>query len=489
MQAVSGTGEVNVYNNGTLNVGNGGGSYDTGIVAYTGGFAIVTNNGSITTYANVHNTFGIYDEAKGGAVVFNTGDISVTSPGLSVGIGDLGATNASAYVNNTGDIYAHATGPGAALGIYQGATGQVTIYNSGNVTAIGGAAYGIDAYSTGGNVVIRQSGDVAVASSTGEAAGLYAKGLGVFVSDTGTTTVTSSHGYATGIQVISTTGGYDSTLRVYGGVSATGYTGATGIDVSGSGASTIVFGSVSARAYDGVAQGVRSTTGDENNTVYVSGNVAASGLTGATGVFATSDAYVGVSVGGNVSASSYSGAATGVYAVSVTGSTNVHIGGNVYAASDKDTASGVFETSATGGIVSIGGNVRVLGYAKAYGVYVRTGGDSHGQHRRQRHGQLGGQLRLRRPRQRGRQFHRVDRRRCVGLRRHGRHGRVFVRHDLFGQHRRQRYRRCPARAAARPTASTRSVPTAQRSASAATSARPRASTKHTASMPIPPAAR
>ena len=144
IQAQSGSGAIQLINNGTLNVG----GVQTAMSATTSGAITAVNTGHIVA----NSAAGIYVEGNAGAIsVTNTGSISAGDYGLAAtqsGSGNISITNTGTITCTYAGIYSYFDNPSPASALTIRNTGPITstgsgiytfspatVYNSGNITA------------------------------------------------------------------------------------------------------------------------------------------------------------------------------------------------------------------------------------------------------------------------------------------------------------------------------------------------------------------
>jgi len=224
------------------------------------GVAAVTNSGTVTAYSGYGVAYGVIARGQQ-AMVDNSGGVQAQGYSYAIGIAALGQD--AATIHSTAG-YVDAVSYGGAIGMLasgvygatidsasdvtalsfygaaQGVTalspaGDASVTSSGTVQALSllGQATGITAYSILGDAVIDNSGDVtaAVINGNGNAIGLY--GYTVYgnasVHNTGAITAFSYGGLADGIFA----SGYVVDVANEGGIEASGYTWAAGIEAQG----------------------------------------------------------------------------------------------------------------------------------------------------------------------------------------------------------------------------------------------------------------
>ena len=333
---------------------------------------------------------GIYADATGGdATVSNSADIDVYALG---GIGDgIFATGNNVDVQNSGDIYAVGTYWGA--GIEAQGEDLTTVTNTGSIYA--GGYYGFGIYATGDQVEVSNEGDI-------EAQGFFAHGI--YTQSGGDTTISNSgditagtlfeyNGYlygsyaATGIHAGSNYAGAATTVTNSGDIGATGFAGATGIEVLATGeggtGSVVNSGNLYASQYSkygfGAAGIVVSADGDAD--IDNSGAITAISGGSAYGLVALSfNGDANVTNSGDIDVHSTGAAkyygAYGILAASQNGSAHVDNSGAITVASDYlgigYVGAGIRASGLEGATVTNSGDISVD--AKyAYGIYATSG--------------------------------------------------------------------------------------------------------------------
>ncbi|HEY9400010.1 MAG TPA: hypothetical protein VIP76_00685 [Luteimonas sp.] len=379
------------------------------------------NSGPIDVYSYAGSAIGMNGYAAAGDVhIDNSGTIDAYSYyGLADGIF---ASGTSVDVTNTGSI--NANGYGWAAGIEAQGVDQATINNDGAITAYAyandyttqryGHAYGIFATGGAGGVTIGNSGSIT-------ATGFYATGIaaqsGGAISITSTGDISVGNDYtavATGIRAINDYEASDITVVNGGDITAHGYYGATGIDVSATGSGSSANASNSGHLYAaagskyGVAIGILSTSSggaanaNNSGTIFAgSDKYLATGIQvdGATGATATNSgsisveakyAYgiVGTASQGDVSITNASTGsievmsamdfAVGALGISTVGDVVVDNAGSIDAAAGSN-AFGVIASAEDGNATAINsGDIHAYSYsATAQGILVdATNGDA-----------------------------------------------------------------------------------------------------------------
>ncbi|HWE48045.1 MAG TPA: hypothetical protein VG407_18655, partial [Caulobacteraceae bacterium] len=405
--AASGHGDASgiLVKAGVVNVTVGG---DVTALGYTGAVGVGAYGGSV----DVHVTGSVLAESVSGDAfgVKTTGDDYVYIGGNASAVSNSG--NATAvYGNSTGyqgihvggNVSAHSVSS-AAVGINSYAEGDGVTFVGGNVTAYSksGSAIGVLA-AAAGNTSVTVGGDVIAEGSTGAFA-VEADGNTVYVDIGGSVGAYSSSGEVIGVFAVSTN--YNRVI-VDGDVTASGNSGAIGLEAVGGYVNASVYGNVSALASNGAATGAL-VIGDSE--LYIGGNVSAVALAGnaiaadmssaglgyvtvegnvyagatgyATGVTNKALGYSSTIVGGDVYAKAVTGTATGVYAYSETNTAYVHVGGDAKAHSYLGDATAVYGKAAETDLEVVG-NVTAVAYGNATGVlsvgtidsYVNVGGN------------------------------------------------------------------------------------------------------------------
>jgi hypothetical protein len=395
----------------------------TGISEISAGYAGVHVGGYVYAATHDGNATGVYVESNGGAPTQTVVGVGVTANsygGEAVGVEDL--SSGDAFLQVGGVVYA-GSHFGDAKGIYvtagsnQGDYSATVIVGGGVVAKAGDVAYGVEA--TSGNVTtVNVLGNLYVASYSASATGIYAFGgnatdvfVGGGVTVFGSDTAVGVNAQADGAITVKVAGdvyvnGYHSakgvyayapfgTALVYAGVAGnvTTYSAAgnsSAMTAFGYGNVTVhVGGDVRATTPDGYAYGVNAGGGSGSpyvTTVFVGGNVTASGSQGAygvraergdvevhvggdvnaqslygnaNGVYAKGDVRAYAYVGGSVSAYSKYGNATGVSSVSAAGYAGLHVKGDVYAGSKYGYAQGVVVAGSGAVGAYVGGNITV----------------------------------------------------------------------------------------------------------------------------------
>jgi hypothetical protein len=359
--ASAGTGYVNVYNDasGTVNVT--GSTSAIGILGITTQGDISIGNGGTVSATGYGQAIGIFAHANAGNVsVSNNGNLNATSYlGPAIGLVAIASGgNAFANASGTSNIQAYSSG-NTAIGIeVQADDGTATAYNLGDISATAGqnpaamyysGALGIadGIFATGQSVRVWNDGGI-TATGYGWAAGIEAQGSNATsISNDGAINATSTGAYSHAFGVYATGGAGGVSIGNSGTVNVQGSY-ATGIEAQaqGGGISIVNFGDI--------------TVGNSNRTYY------ATGIDAATN-YAASNIYV--YNGGGVTALSYFGS-TGIAAVATgTGSgASVRNTGNVYV----DTAG---KYGSTGIIVSADGDANI---SNSGSVTVAYGGNSYG---------------------------------------------------------------------------------------------------------------
>ncbi|WP_166205939.1 hypothetical protein [Cognatiluteimonas telluris] len=288
-------GSASVANSGSIYAqqGNMYGYNAIGIVAASDGYANISNAGSITT-VSAGNSYGAMALAfNGDANVTNSSHIDASSTAMryysAIGIVSASA-NGAAFAGNTGSIVA--TAPMyLATGIQVSGNTGAMVTNSGSISVEAKYAYGISATSGQGDVGISNlgSGDIEAVSAYDFAAGVlgisiagnvvidnaggvqaqaYGSGFGALaityagdatISNSGTIHAYSSDGKATGAKA-EATGGIASVVNIGNIDASTAYVGATatGVAVESDGAAQVHNGGlITAESVDGaIAIGV-----------------------------------------------------------------------------------------------------------------------------------------------------------------------------------------------------------------------------------------
>ncbi|QIL19491.1 hypothetical protein [Thermomonas sp. HDW16] len=306
-------GTASVNNSGDITANGGYAAY--GVFA-RGAYADVSNSGDILAIGYNYAT-GIFAASEYGTTVTNAGgSISVYSRGAAYGI-DARSSGGDVTVTNASDIAAFGQDLGA-FGISAQAYGDVTIDNIGDVYAYSydGDATGVYGYSATGDVAITNSAGVEAYSYNGTAIGLsgYADVGDVAITNSGEVRAESYYGLADGIFA----SGADVAVTSSGTISSYGYTWSAGIEAQGTGIVSVTnSGGIYAVAYDAGAHayGIYATGADV--TVANTGDIEAQGYY-ATGIEAQSTGDVSVTNdGGVVAGMPYTSAlATGINASS-----------------------------------------------------------------------------------------------------------------------------------------------------------------------------
>ena len=257
---VSSYGDVAVDNSGSIDAQSVYGAA-VGIFARADqGVAAVINSGAVAAYSSEGAAYGVIARGQQ-AMVDNSGGVQAQGYSYAIGIAALGQDAATIH-STAGYVDAVSYGDAigmVASGVYgatidsasdvtalsfygaaQGVTarslaGDASVTSSGTVQALSlqGQATGVTAYSILGDAVIDNSGDVtaAVINGNGNAIGLY--GYTVYgntsIHNTGAITADSYDGLADGIFA----SGYAVDVANEGGIEASGYTWAAGIEAQG----------------------------------------------------------------------------------------------------------------------------------------------------------------------------------------------------------------------------------------------------------------
>ncbi|WP_374555154.1 hypothetical protein [Thermomonas sp.] len=259
--AVSTYGDVSVDNSGSISAYSGS-NVAVGVLARAnGGTASIDNSGEVAASANSGAAYALI--AQGGdAVVNNSGYVSAEGYDVAIGIAAVGYYSASVdsaggsidafsaydaqgiFANSFyGDAAVTNTSGISAMGIYgsgvgiaaQTVLGDASVTNSGEISAlsVAGEATGISANTVLGDATIDNAGDITAASmnGSGNAIGLYAYSEygNAIVHNTGAITAYSHDGLADGIFA----SGYAVDVANEGGIEASGYTWAAGIEAQG----------------------------------------------------------------------------------------------------------------------------------------------------------------------------------------------------------------------------------------------------------------
>lgn len=300
-----------------------------------GGVATVVNSGDVEVNA-LTDGFGISAVTRyGNANVYNYGDVTVSGQYVSAyGIStqatsyDQARSDAleGSYLISTGDVTV--TSEALAVGISAGqAFDDLLVYSGGNVSATivnndgYGSAFGVIARNIYGDVEVVNRGDITVASG-GQAAGISASSYGgyfyfyfsgfgsyfsgdVAVYSNGTLSVTSDNARATGIFAGSSLGAVS--VGAYGSIDVSAYDRAFGIDA-------------------------RSNYGDVQIFNYADVNVTSTNYN-AAGVRALSEYYDAVVLNDGDIDVQADGLAQGIVALSYYGNAGIMNGGDVTASS------------------------------------------------------------------------------------------------------------------------------------------------------------
>lgn len=365
-----------------------------------GAEASISNSGNIHTYADVYST-GLGAQA--------TGDVSLVSSG--------------------GDISSYAYGA-VLLKSFQG------YYYTYYYYAIGGAASGIHALSTAGDVEVSNASDITAISYLADATGIKVKaGVDATVTNTGDILAGTIYGFADGILVqdnyvfgqapqdghlsVVNSGDIQVVALAQGvahasGITASRYQGS--IDIQNSGAIDVYAGGRSYAIAGSVMHGQVAITNSGDITMF-SPTDAQIGIQASTGSFFTGGGDVSVVNSGHISIHSDYGFANAIGAVAgsvqdphgnsyIRNSGDIDVLGMFNAAAIQTRASqgdatvinsgdiniqtravgyaylpdqtvGVAALTFFGGDLTIqnSGDVDVLGYAHAYGLYVKSSND------------------------------------------------------------------------------------------------------------------
>ncbi len=325
----------------------------TGVTITSDGYANAEIYGNLSVVTAAGSAQGVTVTAyHGSATVEIYGGADVT--GVTYAGGVRVASNIDATAAIYGDLDVHASGGNA--------TGAIVTPGDG----YGGGIY------VGGDVTVAGSNASTGLELSGEGTG------GVIVEGNVTVGGNASTGGSIGVEVFAANAGLpsDASATVYGDVTVTGNTSASGVIVDGDGyaAEGRVYGNLTVHANSGTAVGM-SVTGDA--LAYVKGNVSViDGAGDASGVTLGSVDYGKIQVGGNVYVSG-GGNATGA-TLTAQGDGNISIGGYVDVKA-AGNAYGVIGNSTGGNFVAnVGGYVSVVstGGGLAEGVGITAGGNT-----------------------------------------------------------------------------------------------------------------
>ncbi|MFL6591707.1 MAG: hypothetical protein ACJ8GK_03230 [Luteimonas sp.] len=312
----------------TTEVTNDGGAYGialhtgtaTGIDVYGGDSATVTNEADAGAMSKYGSARGIYAASGGDVSVSNGADAVIHAEAPNGGAWGVIAysVGGNANVDNAGQMYVDAQYN--ATGIYAGGP-SATVTNSGSIEvySIADRAIGIFGYSADGSIDITNTGTITVESAGGLADGIFASGATVDVHNSGT-------------------------------IDATGYAWAAGIEAQGGDLVTVDnSGTINANSDYGSAYGLYATSGAGGATVGNSGSITVMGYY-ATGIDVRSEGGISITNTGNITAGSadYSALGTGIHA------------SNNYENSDITVING--------------GDISVAGYYGATGIDVAATG-------------------------------------------------------------------------------------------------------------------
>jgi hypothetical protein len=345
--ANSSAGDTVVDNSGTIMTD---GKYSFGMLAQSGdGDAVVINSGS-TTGAGKYGYGAIAASNYGDAMIYNAGSMNGYSADL-LSVGAFANANNAGYavINNNGSITS--TGAGYALAAYgvvaqvDAGTALVTNGDIGEIVATNsyaGARGAIVRSSAGGTAAVDNAGSIVATANgpvAGEAIGVYAYAPGgtAVVSNYGTIEANSALGMADGVFAT----GELAYVFNEGSITANGYYWGAGIEVQGDGmawvqnsgdisASAIAYApadpEAGTEAVYGHAYGIYATGGDGGVYVGNLGTIAATGPY-ATGIYAydSGTGGIGISNRGDVTATAVNGIATGINAATVAAGSGVEI--------------------------------------------------------------------------------------------------------------------------------------------------------------------
>ena len=376
--AASADGNALISNGGTITVAYGGASYGAVALAFNGN-ANVINSGDIDVTGGLVIGYGtgiLSSSQNGNAGVGNSGSVTVNADYLAVGIQANGLTGTT--VSNYGSVDVQAKYYGYGIMATSG-QGDVLVRNVGgsvDVQATNGIALGISAISTLGNATIYNSGTVTVAADF-DAIGLFARASAgdVTVINTDDVTVTSAFGPATGL-LAHATGGFASVFNNADVSAVSTSSDAIGIEAISDDSGVVVNstnGSITATGGYGYGTGLADGIFAAGDTVYVrsGGGIYATGYAWAAGIEAQGEGLTRVYNTGVISATStgdYSHA-FGMYVTSGAGGITAYNGGDITA--QGPYATGIQAQSGSGVIaVDNRGDITV---GDLYATYLATG--------------------------------------------------------------------------------------------------------------------